>query len=117
MISISNNDIITINKGDSFKYPLFINAGDRLNPVRLRIGEGDTVYLAVCEPHQPFECGVIRKRYTINDTNTKGDVVVRLEESDTEDVLPGVYYFEGKIKLHNNKTYTIIPKRKFIIYE
>lgn len=117
MISISNNNIITINKGDSFKYPLFINAGDRLNPVRLRIGEGDTVYLAVCEPHQPFECGVIRKIYTINDTNTNGDIVVRFNERDTEDVLPGVYYYEAKIKLHNDKTYTIIPKRKFMIYE
>lgn len=122
MTNISNNGMVTIHRGDTFKYPLFINAGTQTRPIRYRINSKDQIYLSICEPNQPFECGVIRKVFTKKDTNRLGDVILKLDRSDTEKVVPGTYYITARIRLPSKPTgeirvETILPKKKFIIYE
>ena len=47
MLTISNNGIITVNRGDDFSVPLFINQGTELAPVRYTLTGTDEVYLGV----------------------------------------------------------------------
>jgi len=115
---ISNNGIIVINKGDTFYAPLFINIGDECTPERYILTEDDTVYFAICEPNQVFERGVIRKIYTANNLNEDGDVEIILNPEDTENILPGTYYYEIKLRVVRGDQEivdTIVPRRKFVI--
>ena len=51
-MNISNNGFITINRGDSFSAPLFINCGTQLMPIRYSLKDHPRteVYLGVMEP-------------------------------------------------------------------
>ena len=95
-MNISNNSFITINRGDSFSAPLFINCGTQLMPIRYSLKDHPRteVYLGVMEPNQTFENAIIRKKYDINSKiNQYGDLIIDLSSSDTEYLLPGKYYY------------------------
>lgn len=113
----SRERVMELNRGDSFSRPLFINVGTKLKKRRYILSYDDEVYLSICEPKQDFEKGILRKVFTTKDLNKEGDVVVKLSSSDTEDLVPGLYYIEIKIKLTNGNLATILPKRKFYINE
>ena len=126
MFNISNNRIVTMNKGDSIKVPLFINAGDETELIRYVLQEGDKLYFSVMEPNTPFECGVIRKILTKDNLNIYGDVVLELGLNDTQYLQPGIYYYEAKLIKQPDEegiittdveAYTVIPRTKFIINE
>ena len=55
------------------------------------------MFFAIEEPHQRFECAIVRKVYTYLDVNEEGDVVVKLSHDDTNNLLPGEYYYEVKL--------------------
>ena len=124
MFNISNNRIVTMNKGDSIKVPLFINAGDETELIRYILQEGDKLYFSVMEPNAPFECGVIRKILTKDDLNAYGDAVVKLGLNDTQYLQSGIYYYEAKLVKQPENTsiigsefdsFTVIPRTKFVI--
>lgn len=121
MFNISYNGIITVNRGDSFKMPLFIDFGNALEPIRYTLTDNDIIYFGVMEPNQPFETALIRKKYTSKDLNQNGDVVVEFTPKDTECVLPGKYYYQVKLqKFQPDGTYTVntvIDKTQFFIME
>ena len=126
MIDLSRNGIIEVNRGDSFELPLFINQGTDITPIRYNMKNSNSeVYVGVMEPNQPFERAIVRKKYTKNDINENGDIVVKFTSNDTTCLLPGKYYYQVKIKLYNdydnNKEdcdiNTIIPMTQFIIIE
>lgn len=117
MANISVNGMVNIYRGDTFRFPLFINTGSKLDPVKYFLKEGDQLYFVIAEPHQPFEEGVVRKSYTYEDQSEEGDIIIELIPEDTENLTPGTYYIEVKIKLVTGEQATIIPRRKFIIYE
>lgn len=118
MISIANNGIITMHAGDSFIFPLFIDRSAICSkPKRYKLRAHDVVYFTVCEPNQDFNRALIRKMYTNKNLNKNGDVIVRLDSSDTENIIGGQYYYEIKIKQGNGIIQTIVPRRKFIIIE
>ena len=123
MFDISFNGIITVNRGDSFEMPLFLNAGTRMEPCAYKITKDDIVYFAVMEPNQPFETALIRKKYTIEDTNENGDLVIRFKPQDTQCVLPGKYYYQVKVQTFNSDDIndydvtTAIDKTPFFIME
>lgn len=116
MIDISHNGIIEMYRGDTFEFPLFINIGTKLQPIQYIVQEGDVVYFSIGEPNQIFEHALIRKTFTMDDLGEDGNIVVRMSPSDTENVLPGTYYMQTRIKLANGNIATITPARKFIIY-
>lgn len=126
MIDLSRNGIIEINRGDSFELPLFINQGTDITPIRYNMKNSNSeVYVGVMEPNQPFERAIIRKKYTKDDVNENGDIVIKFSSNDTVCLLPGKYYYQIKIKLYNNydnnkedcNINTIVPMTQFIIVE
>ena len=117
MYTIDRERIMALNRGDTMRIPMFINAGNKLKMVRYILSYDDKVCLSICEPDQPFERGILRKVFTKDDLNSNGDVMVNISSRETEDLVPGLYYMEIKILLTNGNTATILPRRKFYINE
>jgi hypothetical protein len=123
MFNIALNGIITVARGDSFEMPLVINLGSNFAPRRFVLDENSFVYLAVMEPNQPFESAIVRKKYTCNDVNEDGDVVVKFSPRDTQCLLPGKYYYQVKLQICNPtdledyQVYTVVDKTLFWITE
>lgn len=117
MANISNNGIITIHKGDDLDYTIFINKGTKLEQVPYLLVPGDTIYISICEAEQPFECGLIRKKLIYSDFDKEHQAHLVLTPTDTEHLKAGLYYYEIKIKLSNDKIATIVPRQRFIILE
>ena len=125
MFNIAKNGIITITRGDSAETSLYINTGTELKPVITRLGKNDKIYLGVMEPNQLFEDALIKKVYTYKDHTDEKDpyLTISFDCEDTENLLPGVYYYS--IKLYRpgdglttkDRIDTIVPKRKFIIVD
>ena len=118
MFNISNNGIITVNRGDTFTLNVFVNVGTKLFPVQYVLQEGDNLYFALCEPNQPFEDALIRKVFTHTDVDEKGNVVMKFDSEMAEFLLPGTYYYTIKlVKASDESVTTIITKTKFVIIE
>lgn len=120
MNRIAPNGLITMNRGDSFSYPLFINVGTLLNPMRYYLGNGEEVFVGITLPGELFENAIIKQRYTKDNLNEKGDVMIELTPKDTEFLVPGNYFFEVKFRgMKNGKEFvrTIVPKKKFVVLE
>ena len=117
MFSISDNNIITLNRGDSFSLDIFVNVGSPWNPIQYTLGEGDNVYFALCEPNQPFEFALVRKVFTKDDLTDEGMVHMDFSGEMTEYLLPGVYYYTIKLQTYDGSVSTIIPKTKFWIID
>lgn len=109
MFSRSPQGIITMTRGDSFSFPLFINCNTDILPQRYTLQEEDVLHFRVKKPNQLFEKSVIRKSYTSSDLNEDGDVVVRFRPEDTVELLPGKYYYEVKIVNTSSATDTEQP--------
>lgn len=123
MFDVAFNGIITANRGDSFSFPIVLNIGNSLNVERFPMDENCRVYFSVMEPNQSFEDALIRKVYTVDDTDENGDIVVSFKPKDTQCVLPGKYYYQVKLKVTDKlddtkyDVYTIIDKTLFFITE
>lgn len=124
MITISNNGFITLNRGDSFSVPLFINGGTELVPIRYSLSAHPEteLYLGVMEPGQPFETALIRKKYNHKSKmNEYGDLLIEFSSKDTEYLSPGKYYYQVRAKFNDdeNNTHveTVIQKKQFIIID
>ena len=119
--TISENNIIRINRGDTFSFDFTIN--DANSPEgRYILKDDDALYFGLMDPHQLFEDALVKKRYTKDDCDNMGNLVIKLNAEDTLDLCPGVYYYS--IKLHKvtdteedyiDEVITIINKTKFII--
>ena len=97
MFTISNNNIITMSRGDEFTTPIFINWGTQMVPVRYKLQEYDILYFNLYEPNAFEPNALLRKIYTYEDLNKYGDVVLDFKTENTIDLLPGLYYYEIKI--------------------
>ena len=97
MASLSNNGILTFCRGDTVEFPLVINIGSKLQPIRYSLSENDALYVAILEPNQPFEFALVKQKYTYLDKNEYGDVVFKLSSDVTQQLKPGRYYYEVKL--------------------
>ena len=118
MFNISNNNIVTINRGDTFTLNLFINDGTVLEPIQYFLQEGDKLYFGLMEANQPFEFALIRKVFTMEDAGEDGYVVMKFDGDMTEFLLPGTYYYMVKLyKAEDESVETVINKTKFVILD
>lgn len=123
MFNIAHNGIITVNRGDSFTFPIFLNSGTNIQPVKYDLDDSCYVYFAVMEPNQPFENALIKKKYTINDVDENGNVIIKFRPQDTQCVLPGKYYYQVKVQKFNSlnsedyDVNTIVGKTLFYVIE
>ena len=123
---MSLNNIVVMNRGDTYTFDLTINDENSNDGVYHLQGD-DVVYFGLMLPHQPFEVAIVRKRYTIDDLNEFGTITISLEPSDTLDLDPGVYYYAVKLHMDHQEVYadgtpfsvdevvTVINKTKFVI--
>lgn len=121
MFNVDDNGIITITRGDTGSFILFINKGSKAQPIQYILGDKDILFLAVSEPNTPFENALLKKVYTKSDLDENNNVIIRLEHDDTKCLMPGKYYYTIKAKLINDKDQvdinTIIQNTEFFIRE
>jgi len=114
MHNIANNRIITLTAGDSFIAPLYLFSEES----KYYVDKNDTIYFVIMEPNQDFNDAIVRKVYTMADTDVSGNLIIQLDPEDTENLRPGIYYYEIKMRImRGNKEYidTVSPKRKLYI--
>ena len=136
--------IISLVRGDTLTQSIYLNQGTSLYPIRYTLTGADKLYLAIMEPNQRFEDAVLKKSFGAGSEKTEdGDLIITLNSSDTENLLPGLYYYtikmefseENFLSLYANKTlrklgfmslnslsqnsrvWTVVPNRKFFIVE
>lgn len=123
MFNLFSNGTIYVNRGDSFAMPLELNVGTKLHPITFVLDENSFVYFGIMEPNQPFEAAIVRKKYTYEDMNEDGQVVIKIKPQDTQCLLPGKYYYQVKLQVvdptdeNNYDVQTIIDKTQFFIME
>ena len=123
------NNIIVMNRGDSYEFDLTISGADTTDG-RYRLMEEDAVYFGLMDPGQPFEQALVRKKYTAEDCDEMGNLVISISPDDTLDLYPGKYFYAIKLHMDHDdfnpntgektgervdKVVTVINKTKFII--
>lgn len=105
---IDNQNMISLTRGDSAVFSLFLNKGTDLLPLRYIIHDifeddeivaREEVYLALEEPNQPFENAIVKKVFNSCNVDKKGDIIIDFKHDDTKCLIPGKYYLEIKAKL------------------
>lgn len=106
MIDISNNNIITMSRGDNEKIALhlFHGTNDRLTNYSYFPNKNDKVFFGLMEPNQPWEKAILRQVYTVPEIEElnknfrkDGKMIIKLRSVDTEFLLPGTYYYMIKL--------------------
>ena len=116
MYKMFKNHNIEVCRGDSFTINFPINLGSPIFPEYYTLQENDSVYFGLMEPNQDFEDALIRKMYTSNNQNDS-IISMSFEPTDTEELLPGKYYYSIKLQKANGEVYTLIPKTSFVIFD
>ena len=84
MLNIDRSGNITVNRGDTFKAPLFIDVSDDIfHSIRFPFSDNDKLYFYVVEPNCPLRQALIKKEYTKKDLNSNGDVIINFKHEDT----------------------------------
>lgn len=117
MINVSSNNIITVARGDTFSFDVFVNVGTALNPDNYQLQPGDKLYFGLMEPNQPFECAVMRRVFTNADLNPDDSVKLTFTPEMTQELFPGKYYYSIKLEKENGEVSTIVRKTRFNIID
>ena len=122
MFCLSNNGIIRLTRGDSIEFPFIPAEGNSLSYSTYHMSAKDELYFGVMEANEFFEDAIIKKKYTSIHQNEDGSIYIEFEPTDTEYLLPGLYYYQIKMRLYNeyNDSYsvnTVCPKTQFWIEE
>lgn len=124
MYQISTNNIISLNRGDSFIVPLFINLGSKCKLIRYNLNTHKQfeLYLGVMEANQKFEDAVIRKKWTYDTglINQFGDLMITLTSDDTILLHPGKYYYQIKMKYQTKdgeRISSVTPSTEFWVLD
>lgn len=123
MVDLSKDGIITLSRGDTVQFPIFLNTGSDLEPVRYDLLEYDELYMAIMEPNQPFENAIVKKKFTMNSPKDQnGLTIIRLNHDDTKCLLPDKYFYQIKLRKYNElyqdyDVMTVVDKTLFWIQE
>jgi hypothetical protein len=114
------NGIIYLFRGDSYTNPIIINVGTNLSPINYQLKQGDSLYFGLMEPNQSFEEAVLKKKYTyLNDTDSKGNTLLKIEPKDTLNLKVGKYYYMIKLRtidaFGQECVKTIVPPTQFFL--
>lgn len=117
-----NNNIVLV-RGDSFEFTVYIE-DDSIDGGIYTMKDDDVLYFGIMDPNQPFECALVKKRYTVDDLDSEGNVNICLDPEDTLDLIPGIYYYSVKLHRMSNtseeyvdKVLTVIQKTKLTIVD
>lgn len=124
MFDISNNNLMTMNRGDDVFFRINIRANDFGDVYE--IGEKDSVFVGVMESRGSFENALIRKEFTKADMDDEGNIVATFKSDDTVNLIPGKYFIQAKLRSvvgeseSGEPSYeisTILPKTRLIILD
>ena len=116
MLTISNNNIITVTRGDSFTLSFCDFVVNTTKP-DVTLHAGDSLYFGLMEPNQPFEFALIRKKFTNDTGKNMTEVSMDFTPEMTEFIMPGKYYYSVKIQRANGEVETLVKKTKFYIID
>jgi len=125
------NNIVKMDRGDSYDLDVTINNGDSFYTLK----DNDKLYFALMEPNCEFEDAVLYKILTstsdplLKENGKLVEYHINLEPNDTVHLTPGVYYYTIKLKMDHpviddktgvqtayiKEVYTVIDRSKFII--
>ena len=126
MFKITSNGIVTVNRGDSFEFPVILKLGSSMDELIYNLGQNDVLYLGIMEPNQMFEHAIIRKKFTYQDLDSDGNVNIRFWPEDTMFLRPGKYYYQIKLETEDfdhrlqrkrKDIETVVDKTLFYIQE
>lgn len=124
MFTINTDRCIKMNIGDDVQFPVFLNNGTRLNPIRYEFEENDgcEVYFYILPVHGCFENFYLKKTFKTDGTiitekpdfetiitenniviNDNKDVVVTLDSNDTINMCPSEYIYVIRAKILTEK--------------
>ena len=112
MIKISDNGIISMVRGDSAEFPLFINQGNRMYPIRYSMlrDQGSAVEFSLMTFDKGFEDAFFKKRYTSASPHTsQRDLIITFEPEDTFNIPPGKYFYSIRLITYKDGHYCIKP--------
>lgn len=112
-----SQNIIIRNRGDSNSIKINIRSGlSELNRLGVTFVDSEfNIYFGVMLPHQKFEDAIIRKRFTINDCDCCGNLIIQLSPADTLDLKPGIYYYSIKMSANKLKTEKDVSNTEMVI--
>ena len=103
-----------LSRGDTFRFPITINCGTKLDPKIYELKQNDTLYIAILEPGQSFENAIIRQTLTMENANEEtGAITFLLKSSDTEYMLTGKYFITIKLEQEDGTVTTVLPMKEF----
>lgn len=115
MFCIFNDNYFTLERGDSFSFPIDINQGTELNYKQYILTETDVLYVGIYSPNQAFENSIIKRTLNYNsNTDSNGNILFELVPEDTLNLKTGKYFISIKLKQKNNVN-TILPQKEFWI--
>lgn len=103
-----------LSRGDTFRLPITINCGTKLEPEIYELKQNDTLYIAILEPGQSFENAIIRQTLTMKNADEEtGCITFILKSSDTEYMLTGKYFITIKLEQEDGTVTTVLPMKEF----
>ena len=112
MYFINTMPEVQLHRGDTFSLDCTIYSGNNLDRKLYKIDEKDEIYFALLEPNQIWEDALVKKKYTSN-FESKIDLL----PNDTKCLLPGLYYYQIKLRKSENEVYTLCNRSKLYILE
>ena len=116
---VGKNQIIKLIVGDTLNLYLFINQNTQVEPIRYVLEQDDVVYFRIMRYWHDFEHPVVEKTYTSSSTtDDDGNLLIHLDSEDTEDLVPGTYFYCIKLVHAENDedvVYTIMPSTLFYL--
>ena len=128
MLDISNNNIITMTRGDTQTIPLYIfTDNSKLTHYAFFPNINDKIFFAITEANQKFEDAIVKKIYYYNDVDkATGRIDVKMESYDTQYLVPGTYYYTVKLLRKSpwededddrGTVETVLDKTKFVLVD
>lgn len=114
MVQIDNSQTIRVSVGDDVKFPLFVNTGSKLNPVRYEFvaGSEDKIYFYIIYPNDSYENGLMTLEFscTTDTINENGDFIISIPGDITTQLGCGKfeYIIRGYLDIDNEKQYVTI---------
>ena len=116
MFKIDSNQVIKVSRGDNFKFPLFLNKGSKMQPIRYGFepGDGCEIYFYIFNYNSSIECPLLVKTFTAEndlwyhtDGTTDNDIKIELSPDDPlyddrfslKDLCEGEYLYQIRAKL------------------
>lgn len=121
MYSITKNNVVSVVKGDTIRFPIELFIGKFPYKQQMELEDGDKAYFGIFDSNTSFDQAVIKKVLTKDDEDEYGNLWITLLPEDTINLEVGTYYYEVKVlyndKKESNNVDTVIQRTKFIVLD